>query len=454
MKRLDSVLAGVLALGAAALTPVAQGADDGAALLEQYCAGCHQAGDDGSPNRIDEARRTPEGWDMTLARMQFLHGVEYAPGDRAALVRHLADSRGLAPQEAAPWRYVLEQRPNVIEQPEDGTVAVMCARCHSYARVALQRRSRDDWLKLSHFHLGQYPTTEYQALGRDRYWWRIASTDIPERLAELYPLDDPAWQAWQAADKPDPTGSWRVSGHQPGRGRYTGNATILPTEGGGYTIDMALNYADGGTRRGEGQGVLYTGYEWRASLTLDDTPVRQVLALSSTGDELTGRWYQADDDALGGDLRLRRLTAAPAVLAVEPPYLQPGQQASVVIHGVGLEGSANLGEGVLVEQVLYRSPVAVTLAVRVTDEAPVGPRDLRIGEIAAPGALTVYDRIDSVRVEPGYAIARVGSNGGPIDTVPAQFDAVAYLDGPDGEPGTDDDVRIGSMPAHWAMDNA
>jgi quinohemoprotein amine dehydrogenase len=59
-----------------------------------------------------------------------------------------------------------------------------------------------------------------------------------------------------------------------------------------------------------------------------------------------------------------------------------------------------------------------------------------------------------VRVEPDYAIARVGGNDGPVPPVPAQFDAVAYLDGADGNPGTDDDVRIGVMPAKWSLANA
>jgi len=35
--------------------------------------------------------------------------------------------------------------------------------------------------------------------------------------------------------------------------------------------------------------------------------------------------------------------------------------------------------------------------------------------------------------------------------VPVQFDAVAYLDGPDGKPGTDDDVRLGVMKARWSV---
>ena len=34
---------------------------------------------------------------------------------------------------------------------------------------------------------------------------------------------------------------------------------------------------------------------------------------------------------------------------------------------------------------------------------------------------------------------------------PARFDAVGYWNGPDGQPGTEDDIRIGSVPASWSV---
>jgi len=85
--------------------------------------------------------------------------------------------------------------------------------------------------------------------------------------------------------------------------------------------------------------------------------------------------------------------------------------------------------------------------------ASVGLRDISVGSAKAANGLAVYDKVESVRVEPGEAIARVGGGGGPLPPVPAQFEAVAYLNGPDGEAGTDDDQRIGVMPATWSVDN-
>ena len=128
-------------------------------LLESACGTCHLPTEDGL-ERIKDSRRTPEGWDMTLVRMMLVHGVKMSAAERATLVKHLADTRGLAPEESAPYRYILERRSNLIEEQPDETLGVMCARCHSYARFAVQRRTLEDWRKLSHFHLGQFPTTE------------------------------------------------------------------------------------------------------------------------------------------------------------------------------------------------------------------------------------------------------------------------------------------------------
>jgi len=430
-------------------------AADSEALLNERCSSCHQRLPDGGLSRINEIRKTPEGWDMTLVRMMLVHGVQLTGGERQTLVKHLADQHGLAPAETAPWRYILERQPNVIESPPDENLATMCARCHSYARVALQRRDQDEWLKNSHFHVGQFPTIEYQALARDRNWWEIASTETPEQLAERYPYTTPAWDAWQAAEKSDPAGAWRITGSHPGQGRYTGSAAITANGDDTYRIELNLNYADGRAVAGQGSGIVYTGYEWRARVQQGEDSALQVLALSEDGQTLSGRWFLADNDALGANITMTRMGDAPAIVSVEPPYIKAGSSANLLIHGINLaEGEINLGAGITVEHVLHQGAAAVAVRASAAADATTGGRTVQVGAAAGEGALVVYDQIGSVRVEPDYAIARVGNDDGPLAPVPAQFDAVAYMNGPDGEASTDDDIRIGSMPAEWAMDNA
>jgi quinohemoprotein amine dehydrogenase len=91
----------------------------------------------------------------------------------------------------------------------------MCARCHSAARFSLQRRPASEWEKLVHFHVGQFPTIELQAMARDRPWFQIATQQVVPRLGQMFPLETEAWKNWKQASKPVLEGTWRVAGYLP-----------------------------------------------------------------------------------------------------------------------------------------------------------------------------------------------------------------------------------------------
>ena len=426
---------------------------DGEKLLGARCSVCHARLAEGGFARISEIRKTPEGWDMTIVRMLLLHGLEITADERRVLVKYLADTQGLAPVETQDWRYILERRPAVVESPPDEELAVICARCHSYARIALQRRDAADWLKHSHFHLGQYPTIEYQALGRDRNWWEIASTTVPQRLGELYPLKTDAWEQWQKQPKADLSGQWRAVGHRPGAGDYQGIVMIGSSGEDGYTFNGDFAYSNGRKVASKGTIVVYTGYELRARFQLEGKDLLLVAMVSEDGNSLSGRWFFEDIDSIGGDIQARRMDTDQAViLALAPAYLKSGESATIAIHGSGLSGDVSLGEGVEIVKLVNQDAQTVVVEAKAAAEAS-GARTVKVGEAQAEDLFTVYPQIDSVRVEPDYAIARVGDKDGPVPPVPAQFDAVAYLNGADGKPGTEDDIRIGVMPAQWSVDN-
>lgn len=420
---------------------------DGETLLRQKCGACHERRDDGTYTRIDDARRTPEGWDMTLVRMMRDHTVDMTATERRALVRHLADTRGLSLAETQGYRYILERNPVAWDEGPSALMTEMCGRCHSYARVAVQRRSPEDWEKLLHFHLGQYPTTEYQALARDRDWWGIAQTDVLDYLATTYPLGEAP-----AATDADPSGVWRVVGHQPGRGGYAGTMTVTPTDDGLLDLTVDLTFADGATVSQTGRGLVYGAGEWRAALTSGDTPVRQVMALSEDGAELTGRWFETDRDVVGGTLTAARTDGAARVLSVSPSHVRQGESTRVTIAGVGLSGDADLGGGVTAT-VVTASPDAVVLDVSAAADATPGARAVSVGGEILADAFVVYDSVARVEVVPAVTFARVGGNAGPIPKVPAQFEAIGYMAGPDGAAGTEDDIRIGVMAAAWRTGN-
>lgn len=449
------LLRGMLALiagSAVAPAPTSANDLDPREVLEERCSACHTARPDGGFERISDVRKTPEGWEMTIVRMGIWHGVEVPNDELSLLVRHLADTQGLAPSETAGRRYILERQPNVVESFPNRDVEIICARCHSHARVALQRRDEDEWRKLAHAHLGQYPTTEYQALGRDRDWWGIARDKMPKMLGNMFPLKTDAWDGWRDREKSDPSGAWRVYGERGGVGRYTGTAEITKSDRDRYDVKYDLRYADGTQVPGEGTALVYTGFEWRGSSKLGAEEVREVFALNESGNAIDGRWFLASADEVGASFHAVRMSdAAPGIVAVEPPLARAGVKTTLTVHGFGLNGDVALGNDVEILETVSASATAVTVMVMVSPDAAAGRRKVTVGDASADGLFSVYTQIDSIRVEPPFAISRVG--GGTTPAVVAQFTAVAYLNGPDGKAGTADDARLGSVPAQWSVEN-
>ncbi|MFX6269942.1 hypothetical protein ABTF75_19150, partial [Acinetobacter baumannii] len=71
---------------------------------------CHTADAKGNLSRISWVRTTPEGWDQAIKRMVRLNGAAVTPEEAKHIVRYLADSHGLAPEEAKPVSYLVEKR--------------------------------------------------------------------------------------------------------------------------------------------------------------------------------------------------------------------------------------------------------------------------------------------------------------------------------------------------------
>jgi quinohemoprotein amine dehydrogenase len=439
----------VLALAGLSGPPAA--AQTAESLVNARCGVCHVREDDGTLDRINAVRKTPEGWLMTLVRMERNHGLEISDEERRSLVKHLSDTQGLAPSESAGYRYALERTPGALDGGPTDLLTQVCARCHLFARAALQRRDREDWLKLVHFHLGQYPTTEYQALGRDRDWFGIATTDAVDALAELLAYESDAWTEWQQHGPVDISGVWRVAGRAPGGATFHGMATLDATGDDNYNIEVALQYPDGSSMERTGKGVLYAGHEYRGTTTAEDGAVREVLQISEDGTTGAGRAFFADNDVIGSNLVTARIDgAAPQILQVEPAHIRQGETQTISIHGVGLSATeTSFGDGVTM-RIVVASPLSIVAEVTAAADAEVGARDVTSGVASAEGGLVVYDTVDRVAVEPETTISRVG--GGAIAGVPAQFEAVGYMDGPDGAAGTEDDVRIGVFAAAWAVE--
>lgn len=434
-------------LGAISIFALPSGAfaADQMALIKDKCGGCHYSQETGVYTRIFDGRRTPEGWQMTLLRMRRNHDVDLSNQERLDLIAFLSDRQGIGVAETQGYRYALEREPVAVDEAPDGELMEICGRCHSFARVALQRRTRDDWLKLVHFHLGTWATTEYQALARDRDWFGIATTSVVDRLAGLYPLG-----IGPESIAEDFSGEWIVSGRQPGVGDFWGSMNVSTASKGRYDVSAKLEFANGDSLQQSGSAGVYADGEWRATLKGAGNTVRQVLAFSADDGSMSGRWYIKGRDNIGGRMKAVRSSALASVQLISPGYIKAGSGQRVTVIGTGLDqGGIDFGEGVSVE-VVSRSGDKIVADVKAAGSAKLGQRSVKVGS-SAGGSLVVYNRVDAVRVTPEVEIARVG--GGPIEKLTAQFDAVGYMAGPDGNAGTDDDIEIGAMPADWKADN-
>ncbi|MBN9671310.1 quinohemoprotein amine dehydrogenase subunit alpha [Roseibium aggregatum] len=428
------------------LTPIPGLAQDGATLLEENCAGCHAPGENGALSRIAGQRKSPEGWLMTIVRMRLFHGMEIDNDVQSQLVHYLADTQGLAPSETEGYRYILEREPAVVEEI-DAPLGEMCSRCHSGARVALQRRTQDEWDLHIDFHVGQWPTLEYQALGRDREWLKIAREEVVPMLAEKYPFETEAWSTWQSAEKSDANGTWVFTTRLPSKGEAYGTLEVSG-ETQPYTVAGTLKTANGDEFAVSGKLNVYTGYEWRANIEIGGTTYRQVLAMSEDGSTVSGRQFLHAEDSLGAAFKAVKAGDGPAIAGVVPSTLAAGEATTVQIVGTDLSSIDLSGAVVASGGTANAYGAAIELS---PDAGTDGTVSIAAGDASDKDGLAVYSHIDSLKVEPEFGVARVGGGGGSAGKVPARFDAVGYWNGPDGQAGTEDDVRIGIIPATWSV---
>ena len=449
----QAALLGGLTLAVCSVAP-AMAQNKAEEIIQSNCLGCHQeTGDPAHPwSRISMLRKTPEGWALTLRRMREIRGAPLSPEDEAVLIKYLADNQGLAPEETKDYRYILERQPNIVETDVDPELQPMCARCHSAARFSLQRRPASEWEKLVHFHVGQFPTIELQAMARDRPWFQIATQQVVPRLGEMFPLETEAWKNWTQASKPVLEGSWRVAGYLPEKGDYDGRLTARKTAEDRYDLTLTGTYRNGRKFEGKGQANVFTGYEWRADIDLGEIKVRQVMAADQTGSTLTGRMFLLNNDEFGGDLKAVKEDSQPHVVAVFPSYLKAGTATDITIVGSALSGDVSLGNGIKIGRVVSRSADQVVVRATAPAGAAAGVQSVKVGSAVATDAFAVYQRLARVEVTPGNSVSRVGGNGSPIPKVEATYRAVGFDAGKDGVPGNQDDVRIGFMPATWSIE--
>ncbi len=442
-------------------SPVAEAEDVGFPIENQIivrrCQRCHERDDEGRMSRISYERKTPEGWQTSIRRMLALNGVQLSPNEAREAVRYLANYQGLSPEELEPGRFEVERRliDHVYEANRD--VENTCIQCHSMGRVITQRRTREEWELLMATHRGLYPLVDFQAF-RGGGGFEPMEEAI-DHLSEAYPLRTPEWSAWSASMRPPRlSGTWALSGFEPGKGRLFGKVEITP--GGAadeFRTTASWTWAETGeTEDRAGQAIVYTGYQWRGRSNSEATDaMREVMVVDRSWRTMTGRWFAGAYDEFGPDVTLTRMEAEGAVTAVHPQALLRGQQHEVSVYGVNMPAAGaptefDFGPGVSVESVVSAGDSEVRLTLDVAADAAVGSRDLFAGTTFVEGAVSVHDGVDRIEVLPEAGMARVGGANFPKGY--QAYDAIGWDDGADGEAGTEDDVRLGRVPVTWSLE--
>ena len=452
-------------------------------LVRTKCGSCHTVDREMRMTRISYRRATPENWERTIKRMVTLNKVDLDPADARAILKYLADHNGLAPEEAKVGASEAERRLVDFPYPADKDTADLCGSCHAVSRVVNERRTKDEWDLLIAMHRGYYPLVDNQPMNGGQGFRRTRTT-APEpaadgrppdtrhpmdraiaHLAKAFPLQTPEWAAWSAGmQSPKLAGRWAVSGYQPGKGPIYGAMTVTADPKLPDTFVTETRYTiarTGETVRRTGRGLVYTGYQWRGrgaspQAAADDIPWREVMTIDRDWKQMSGRWFTGGYDETGADVQLVRLGKDPMVLGSSVALLKAGTtNQRVKIFGANLPGAVKaddvaFGAGIRVTRVVAVTPDEITVDVDVAADAKTGPRDVGFAGALEPAVLNVYSRIDGIKVTPQAGMARAG--GAVFPKQLQQFEAVAIASGPDGKPGTPDDLQLGTVPVKWSLE--
>lgn len=444
------------------------------ATVQKACGSCHKPDDKGQMSRISFQRNTPEGWQDQIQRMAALNGLNIDPATARQVVKYLSNNLGLAPEEARPAAWEAERRLIDFKYTASADAETTCNKCHSLGRVISQRRTKTEWDLLIAMHRGWYPLVDNQAFRRSGPPPRDTASDgrppdnrhpfekAVDHLSKTFPLKTPEWTAWSANMRPARLdGTWALSGWELGKGAIYGRLTVTadPAAPDEFTTSATYRVArTGETVTRTGRAIVYTGFQWRgrSSTAAADSSLREVMTVDRDWRTMEGRWFTGGYDEVGIDVKLERVGTDTRVLGTDRTALKQGAAAQELkIYGANLSpalrpADVDLGPGITVSRIVSATGDVATIAVDVAAGAAAGARDLFVAGASRPKALAVYDKIDTIKVKPDWAMARVGGNTFP--KMLAQFEAWGYSNGADGKPDSPDDIELGLVDAAWSLE--
>jgi quinohemoprotein amine dehydrogenase len=232
-----------------------------------------------------------------------------------------------------------------------------------------------------------------------------------------------------------------------------------------FTTKLNLKYATSGREiKRTGKGVVYTGYSWRGRSKADGSAaedpgfgpaeMKEAMFISRDG-HVEGRWFWGGYDEFGIDVHLTRLGTGVVLHGTDKFAVQSPSKGQLRVFGANIPSALkpadfDLGPGIKVTRIAESKPTEVLLEVDVASGVAPGMHDVALKGAASVKAFAVYDRVSYIKVMPDASFARLG--GTIVSKQFAQFEAVAFANGPDGQPGTDDDLALGPVTANWSLE--
>lgn len=441
----------ILLLGLASLTAASPEGKPYSELFEKNCMTCHALNDQGQVSRVDFMRKTPEGWEDTIVRMQRLWGVNLTREEVRELVVELSEKQGLAPEESSPVLYNLAQQRSIVEElPDNEAVIYGCVgACHSFAKIASQRRTADEWNKVKDFHLATNPGITLQMRSMD---WPTVADEAISYLAEKLPLETEEYQAWQNLSQQPVEGEWAIVGTMPGKGNYSGKLTLIKEDDINYIAERQVTYLNGETERWLGNGVLFDGYSLRASMANGDEKFRLVALLADQVGVVEGSWRHVADSGLKGEEVYVRIDQEAKLLGASKIGLIAGTEDNMQLWGTNIPAGltkdkiAVTGSGVEITDVVQATSESVTVQVKVDSDIAVGSVAMAIEGVAGTVAVNV-GQAEYIKVYPEYGVSRLGGIAFPKQGL--QFEAIAYATGTNGV-----EISLGPVQVDWTLEPA
>ena len=183
--------------------------------------------------------------------------------------------------------------------------------------------------------------------------------------------------------------------------------------------------------------------------------MKEALFVARDGSAIDGRLYWGGYDEFGIDVHLTR--PGTGIVLQGTDKLAVRSPSNGAVEGIWREHAGRAQTGRLRswprgQSGAHRRKQADRGAVgnRVAAGVAPGMHDVTLRGATAVKAFAVYDHVSYIKVMPDASFARLG--GTIVPKQYAQFEAVAFANGPDGKPGTDDDLELGPVTANWSLE--